>query len=198
MMKVSTTNDNGSNTFAKNLMAPISFYPMADGSLGLDDKKCSEHDHNATVHKVCYDPTNMDSQMYKVYLSPFDTGSMEQWLTFQTKLNLIITGNGLMAGLAKFNLMQLLLKGEALQHFNNKAQELKTETNAHHKMCINMVSEHIFHKNPLQMQKCYLQKVHLHSLMTISKYLCIGIKLMIILCFSLHTVEQHKSSGMTK
>ena len=114
MMKVSTTNDNSSNAFAKNLLAPISFYLKADGSSGLDDEKCSEHDHNAMVHKVCYNPTNADSQMYKVYPNPFDTGSVEQWLKFQMKLNLIITGNGLMASLAKFNLAQSLLKGEAL------------------------------------------------------------------------------------
>ena len=75
-----------------------------------------------------------------------------------------------MAGLAKFNLTWSLLKGEALQLFNNKAQELKNETNMHHKLCINVVSEHIFRKNALQMQKCYLQNVHLHSLMTISEY----------------------------
>ena len=66
------------------------------------------------IHKVCYDPANADSQMYKIYLNPFDTGSMEQWLKFLTKLDLIITGNGLMASLTKFNLMRLLLKGEAL------------------------------------------------------------------------------------
>ena len=90
-MKVSTTNDNGSNTFAKNLLAPISFYPKTDGSSGLDDEKCSECDCNMMVHEVCYDPTNMDLQMYKVYLNPFDTGSMEQWLKFQMKLDLIIT-----------------------------------------------------------------------------------------------------------
>ena len=64
------------------------------------------------VHEVCYDPVNMDSQMYKIYLNPFDTGSVEQWLKFLTKLNLIITGNGLTAGPAKFNLVQSLLKGE--------------------------------------------------------------------------------------
>ena len=95
-------------------MAPILFYLKADSSLGLDDKKCSERDHDAMVHKVCYDPANADLQTYKIYLNPFDTGSMEQWLKFLTKLNLIITRNGLMASPAKFNLMQLLLKGEAL------------------------------------------------------------------------------------
>ena len=33
-----------------------------------------------------------------------------------------------------------------------------------------MVSEHIFPKNVLQMQKCYVQKVRLHGSMTISEY----------------------------
>ena len=113
-MKVSTTNDNGSNAFVKNLLAPISFYLKADGSLGLDNEKCSECDRDAMVHEVCYDPMNTDLQMYKIYLNPFDTGSVEQWLKFLTKLNLIITGNGLTASPVKFNLMRSLLKGEAL------------------------------------------------------------------------------------
>ena len=64
-MKVSTTNDNGRNAIARNLMAPSAFYLKADSSLGLNNKKSSEHDCNATVHEVCYDPTNADSQMYK-------------------------------------------------------------------------------------------------------------------------------------
>ena len=113
-MKVPTTNDNGSNAFAKNLMAPILFYLKADGSLGLDDKKCSERNHDVMVHEVCYDPANADLQMYKIYLNLFDTGSVEQWLKFLTKLDLIITRNGLMASPAKFNLTWLLLEGEAL------------------------------------------------------------------------------------
>ena len=118
-MKVSFANandngNNGRNTFAKNRLAPISFYPKADGSSGLDNKKPSERDHNMMVHEVCYDPANADLQTYKIYLSPFNTGSVEQWLKFLTKLKLIITGNGLTTGPAKFNLMRLLLKGEAL------------------------------------------------------------------------------------
>ena len=64
-MKVSTTNDNGRNAFARNLMAPILFYPKVDSSSGLDDEKCSERDHDAMVHEVCYDPTNVDSHAYK-------------------------------------------------------------------------------------------------------------------------------------
>ena len=57
-MKVSfaKANDNGSkggNTFAKNLLAPILFYPKVDSSLGSDDEKPSERDGDAMVHEVC-------------------------------------------------------------------------------------------------------------------------------------------------
>ena len=94
-------------------------------------KKTSECNCNVTVHEVCYDPANTDLQMYRIYLNPFDTGSVEQWLKFLTKLNLIITGNGLTASLVKFNLTWLLLKGEAMRHFNKKAKELENEKKMH-------------------------------------------------------------------
>ena len=80
-MKVSTTNDNGRNAFAKNLMAPILFYPKVDSSSGLDNEKCTERDCNAMAHEVCYDPENVVTCI-QIYLTLFDTGSVEQWCKF--------------------------------------------------------------------------------------------------------------------
>ena len=37
------------------------FYPKADSSLGPNDKRSSEHDHNVAIHEVHYDPVNVDS-----------------------------------------------------------------------------------------------------------------------------------------
>ena len=112
-MKVSTNNENGRNAIASNLVAPILFYLKMNSSLGSNDEKTSERNHDVTVHKVRYDPTNVDLQMYKIYLNPFDTGSVEQCFKFLTKLKLIITRNGLTAGPAKFNLMWSLLTGKS-------------------------------------------------------------------------------------
>ena len=80
-MKVSTTNDNGRNAFAKNLMAPILFYLKADSSLVSDDEKCSECDHNVMVHKVHYDLENVVTCI-QIYLTPFDTGSVNSGANF--------------------------------------------------------------------------------------------------------------------
>ena len=77
-MKVSTNNENGGNAIASNLLAPISFYLKMNSSSGLNDEKTSECDRDAMVHEVSYDPTNVDLQAYKIYLNPFDTGSVEQ------------------------------------------------------------------------------------------------------------------------
>ena len=74
--------------------------------LGWMNKR-SERDRNVMVHEVHYDPKNMVTCI-QIYQTPFDTGSI------LTKFNLIITGNGLTANPARFILMQLLLKGEAL------------------------------------------------------------------------------------
>ena len=168
-MKVSTTNDNRGNDIARNLMAPILFYLKVHGQLLWSEQRKMLWTWLQWVHQVHYDPANADLQRkYKIYWSPFDTGSVEHWLKFLSKLNLMITKNGLMVGLAKFNLMQLLLRGEwSLQHFNNKAKELGNETNVHHKQCLNVVSAPIFPKNALQMQKYYLlSKVHFCSSVT--------------------------------
>jgi hypothetical protein len=52
-----------------------------------------------------YDHTDPNSATYKVYIDPFDSGMPEQWLNFQTKLRIIIRGNGLDEnGPACFNL----------------------------------------------------------------------------------------------
>ena len=61
--------------------------------------------------------------MYKIYLNPFDTGSMEQWLKLLMKFVLLIIRNGLMAGPAC---------GEALQLFNKEGEKLENQTNAHY------------------------------------------------------------------
>ena len=68
-MKISNANGNGSNgcnAFANNLVALISSHPRADSSLGLDNEMPSEHDCNAMVREVRYDPAIADSQTYKI------------------------------------------------------------------------------------------------------------------------------------
>ena len=63
----------------------------------------------------------------------------------------------------------MALRDETLRLFNKKVKN-KKQTNAQHVVCISAVSRHIFSKRMLCTCKRYLQKVHLHNPMTISKY----------------------------
>ena len=167
-MKVSTTNE---NRIAKHLIAPIPFFPK-NGSTDLVEDNVSERDRDATAHEVRYDHTNAESPTYKVYLSPFDNGLPEEWLKFRTKLKIIMNGNGLTTGPARYNLTRALLKGEALRDFNNKAQELGNETVANHTTCLQAVTERIFPKNALQAERRHLRssQVRLNQKVTVSEF----------------------------
>ena len=75
-----------------------------------------------TTHEVKYNHADPNSATYKVYVDPFDFGMPEQWLNFQTKLRIIIRGNGLDEnGPACFNLLCTLLKDDALRLFDKRA-----------------------------------------------------------------------------
>ena len=154
------------------LKTPIPFYGKKDDSLSPKGKGTTpERDRDATVHEVRYDPTDVDSQTYKVYLSPFDSGTPEQWLKFCTKLDLIMTGNGLTTGPARFNFTKSVLKGEALQNFTNKATDLGAQTVQNHRQCLQAVSDRIFPTDALQEQKRHLRHgTKLREGVTISEY----------------------------
>ena len=193
-MKVCTTNDNGSNAFAKNLLAPIMFYLKVDGSLGLDNEKCFECDCNAMAHKVCFNPMNADLQMYNVYLNPFDTGSMEQWLRSTQRLPEMVWWPVWQSS----TWCSHYLRVKPCNISTTKLKSLKPRqtciTN-----CALMWSLSTF--SPRTLFRCRNTTCK-RSIFTVqwplASVLCIGIKLMIILCFSLCMVEPHKSSGTTK
>jgi hypothetical protein len=78
-----------------------------------------------TSHEVKYDYTDPNSDTYKVYINPVGSGKPEEWLNFQTKLRIVIWGNGLDENsLLHFNLSCTLLKDEAFHVFNEQDNKL--------------------------------------------------------------------------
>ena len=185
------------NAFAKNLMAPIPSYPNVDSSLGLNNKRMlwtwswSNGSPSALQPQenghMC---TNLSNPIWHLFC-----GTVAQILT---KLKLIITRNGLTAGLAKFNLMQLLLKGKALQLFNKKGKKLGNQTNTHNAVCISVVSGHIFPKNALQVQSATCKRSIYTIQWSSASTSCIGISKTTILPYFPHKAEWHKRLVMTK
>ena len=157
-MKIAPKNKTSSKAFLK---APITFWkPLEEQETSTNDQSHAD----ATIHEVKYNPSVKKSGTYKVYIVPFNFGTAEQWLKFQSKLNLVITGQGLVDdGQACFNVTRSLLKGEALRVFNDKALQLKDETKNNHVKCLQAVTEHVFPDEALQSQKRYMRRsVFLH------------------------------------
>jgi hypothetical protein len=102
-----------------------------------------------------------------VYIDSFDSGMPEQRINFQTKLRIIISGNGLDEnGPVCFNLMHALLNGDApLRLFDERANELTankdgyTENKTDDIICPHSVTEHVFPYQVLQSQKCHMAEI---------------------------------------
>ena len=117
-----------------------------------------------TAHEVKYNHTDPNSATYNVYIDPFDSGMPEQWLNFQTKLRIIIRGNGLDEnGPVRFNLMRALLNDDApLRLFDERASKLTankdgyTENKTDDILCLHSLTEHVFPYQVLQSQKCHM------------------------------------------
>ena len=118
----------------------------------------TQHSGDAMAHEVRYNSQDPNSQTYKIYLEPFDSGTPEEWLEFQAKIKLIWNGNGLTTGLAQYNLACSLLKGDALRVFNAKATDLGPETVPHMTQCLQAVTLHVFPSQSLRRQKRYMRR----------------------------------------
>jgi len=169
-MKVSkTVLNNVLRGKSKFLKAPIPFYPKNKDSTNQD--KPSDRDSDATIHEVRYDSSNAESKTYKVSIPPFDTGTPEEWLEFLRKLKLVVTGNGLMTtALARYNLTRSMLRGQALQVFDNKARDLQTISNESYTKCVNAVTNDIFPKHALQIQRRYMRTVSMRDSTTVNDF----------------------------
>jgi hypothetical protein len=171
-MKVSPSVLNHVTGPSKFLKAPIQFYARKNtDSPSPSTSNASEHSSNATVHEVRYDSNNADSSTYKLYIDPFDTGTPEEWLEFIRKLNLVVTGNGLLTTpMAAYNLTRSVLRGNALDVFDNKARQLQTINVENYIKCLNAVTNDIFPRHALQNQKRYMRNVTMRSDTTVDAF----------------------------
>jgi len=130
------------------LRDPINFWETQEEER-MTSAMTGQSQKDVTIHEVKYDPSKSKkkSGTCKVYLEPFGFGTPEQWLKFKTKLNIIITGNGLKTARV---LQCSLLIDEALQVFEDKAKKLSSETMSCHTKCLQGITEHAFPHHALQ------------------------------------------------
>eukprot|EP00957_Ditylum_brightwellii_P145358 11069934-Ditylum_brightwellii.AAC.1 len=110
--------DNNSLKFAnQNLRKkplPIAFY-MPDS-----EKKLSPLDYQ--IYKLRTNPKDKKLAMYNLVVKYYKVGTYEEWLQFIGAITQVIKGQDIQDGDAVYSLVKSLLKGGALQVFQNKEE----------------------------------------------------------------------------
>lgn len=96
------------------------------------------------TYKLRHVPTDADSPGYDVSIRYFGSGSCEEFLTFETDLKRIFTGQNLNSGPQRFTITRRLLKGGALTSFNQALPAGTSETIESWENCMNAVRESVF------------------------------------------------------
>lgn len=108
--------------------------------------------------KLRSDPAEVESQTYELAVPYFRSGTPEEWLLFKRALLKVIVGQNITTGPNKYAMARRLLEGDALAKFNEKALQRGNETNQNFDLVLRDVTEHVFPKRALAVQKRYMRR----------------------------------------
>ena len=94
---------------------------------------------------------------YSISIAKFGGGSPEELLEFLKMVFEVFAGQAIDIARDRHNLMQQVLKGDALAAFNNKSEELGVMSIPNFHKCIRHLKEHIFPTQALSYQKRYMR-----------------------------------------
>jgi hypothetical protein len=138
-MKLAINKKMSSRIFNK---APINFWEPEKVE---EDSTTKTSYEDSICHEVKYNPSDKNSETYKLYIKVFSHYMAEQWLKFIEDLNVVIHVNRVdNNSLACFTWTCSSLKGEALCVFNDMAAEQKEEMRDTHVQCLHANMEHVF------------------------------------------------------
>ena len=103
-------------------------------------------------------PTDSSSDTYSLNIRHFRTGTPEEFLKWRKDYDMVIRGQNLTNGPAKYAMARTLLQGDALRVFNNAASTESTETNENFQKVLNALTRHIFPRKALVRQKRYMRR----------------------------------------
>eukprot|EP00957_Ditylum_brightwellii_P078140 5940875-Ditylum_brightwellii.AAC.1 len=103
----------------ENKPLPIPFY-VPDNK-----KKLSPLDYQ--TYKLQTNSKGKKSTVYNLVVKYYEVGTLEEWLQFMDAIMQVIKGQDIQGGDAAYLLVKSLLKGDALQVFNNEEASQETK-----------------------------------------------------------------------
>ena len=104
-------------------------------------------------------PVDVGLPTYKVVVPYFSSRNSESWIQFQKCLDRLFTRQGDTTSPSNYNKLWQLLQGETLAVLEMHVIPVKghIKTNDLYILAVNSVSEHVFFRNAVKMQKCFLR-----------------------------------------
>eukprot|EP00957_Ditylum_brightwellii_P168059 12794005-Ditylum_brightwellii.AAC.1 len=66
------------------------------------------------MYKLCTTPADATLPIYKLFVPFFDEGTLEDWIKFQCRLQVVLKGQNITQGPASYAVAKTLLKGNVL------------------------------------------------------------------------------------
>ena len=105
------------------------------------------------------DPTDKDSNSYEIEVVVFDSGTPEEWLDFLDVWKKVEKGLRLTAAPTKAAVFKNLIRGEALQVFENSENQLDFKTNNDDFVkAVQKLTEYFFPIRALETQKRFMRR----------------------------------------
>eukprot|EP00957_Ditylum_brightwellii_P096806 7372111-Ditylum_brightwellii.AAC.2 len=147
-MKISTKSLEFANRSVRNKPPPIPFY------VPESDKKLSPLDYQ--TYKLRTHPKDEKWVLYNLVVKYYEMRIPEEWLQFMEAITQVIKGQDIQDRDAACSLVKSLLKGDALQVFQNEEESQEIKDGTAFTKCLAAVTKHIFPKKAYKTQKKYI------------------------------------------
>eukprot|EP00957_Ditylum_brightwellii_P053166 4031331-Ditylum_brightwellii.AAC.1 len=138
-MKINNKSLKFANQNIGNKPPPIHFYVLNS------EKKLNPLDYQ--TYKLRTNPKDKKSVVHNLVVKHYKVGTPEEWLQFVETIAQVIKRQDIQDGDAVYSLVKSLLKGVALQVFQNKEESQEAKDGAAFTICLAAVTEHKFAKN---------------------------------------------------
>ena len=121
-----------------------------------------EVDDDCTTHiikvKMRRNTSSAASEMYNVNMNTFDDGQPEEFLSLLRKFKIATDVTRTTTPYGQINYLRTMLRGKALQEFDERKSQYGGETNTHLKLIQDFLLEYFFPINALSKKKSAMRR----------------------------------------
>ncbi len=115
-------------------------------------------DGNYVSFKLRAVPVDPESQLYSLSVPYYSTGTPEKWIRFRKNLDKVLIGQNITTGPPTYAMTRRILEGAALTKFEDSVLNRGTETLNHFTLVLEEMSNYVFPRRVLQMQKRFMRR----------------------------------------